>query len=139
MIAYFDTSALIPLLIEEPASVVAGRLWDAAARAVSVRLVYPEARAVLARAARLGRISPAGSRAAVSGLEELDRQLYHIEVTALLAARAGHIAEALALRGYDAVHLAAAESVADGELVVVTGDLALGSAADALGMARALL
>ena len=60
MIAYFDTSALIPLLIDEPASVRAARLWDEAARVVSVRLAYPEARAGLARAGRMGRLSPAG-------------------------------------------------------------------------------
>ena len=139
MIAYFDTSALIPLLIEEPASVPAARLWDEATRVASVRLAYPEARAGLARAARMGRLSPAGLRAAVSGLEVLDRQLFHIEVTARLATRAGDLAEAVALRGYDAVHLAAAESIADRDLVMVTGDIALRSAAGALGMATAVL
>ena len=139
MIAYFDTSALIPLLIEEPASVLAARLWDEATRPVSVRLAYPEARAGLARAGRMGRISSAGLRTAVSGLEVLDSQLYHVEVTARLAARAGYLAEAVALRGYDSVHLAAAESVADSDLVVITGDIALGSAAGALGLATALL
>lgn len=57
MIAYFDTSALIPLLIEEPRSPRAGRVWDVAEHVTSVRLIYTEARAALARAARLGRLS----------------------------------------------------------------------------------
>ena len=58
MIAYFDTSAVIPTIIDEPASVACVRLWDEADRVISVRLLYPEARAALARHGR-----PARSRA----------------------------------------------------------------------------
>jgi len=139
MIAYFDTSALIPLLVEEPTSASVARLWDDATRVASVRLLYPEARAALAQARRVGRLTSRQLSTAVTGLESLDRQLDHIEVTAHLAARAGELAESAALRGYDAVHLAAAESVADTELVVVAGDLALRSAAHTLGLAIATL
>ena len=57
MIAYFDTSAVIPLLIGEPSSVTCARVWNEAARSISVRLLYPEARAALARAERMGRIT----------------------------------------------------------------------------------
>jgi uncharacterized protein len=42
VIAYFDTSSIVPLLIEEPGSETAGRLWDEADRLVSIRLVYVE-------------------------------------------------------------------------------------------------
>jgi prevent-host-death family protein len=49
VIADFDTSALIPLLIEEPGSVRAGRVWDVADHVTSVRLIYTEARAALAQ------------------------------------------------------------------------------------------
>jgi predicted nucleic acid-binding protein len=78
-------------------------------------------------------------QAAVNDLEVLDRQLDHVEVTAQLAMRAGELAEAVALRGYDALHLAAAQSIADEELVVVAGDLALRTAAGELGLATAVL
>jgi uncharacterized protein len=57
VIAYFDTSAVMPLLIAEPGSDRAAALWDGADRVVSVRLVYPEARAALAQAERLGRLT----------------------------------------------------------------------------------
>ena len=57
MIAYFDTSALIPLLIEEAGSERSGRVWDAAEHVTSARLIYAEARAALAQAARLGRVA----------------------------------------------------------------------------------
>lgn len=79
MIAYFDTSALIPLLIEEPTSVVAARFWDDATRLASVRLLYPEARAALALAHRMERLTSSQLRAAVGGLELLDRQVDHVE------------------------------------------------------------
>jgi predicted nucleic acid-binding protein len=139
MIAYFDTSALSPLLVEEPTSASVALLWDSANRVASVRLLYPEARAALAQARRVGRLTPRQLSRAVADLESLDQQLDHIEVTAHLAMRAGALAESSALRGYDAVHLAAAESITDSELVVVAGDLALRSAAHTLGLATATL
>ena len=139
MIAYFDTSAVLPLIIEEPASEPAGRLWDDASRVVSVRLLYPEARAALAQARRTGRLTSRQLRSAVAELEALDQQLDHVEVTAVLATRAGELAETHALRGYDAVHLAAAEAIADADVVMVAGDRALSAAAGALGLATAQL
>jgi predicted nucleic acid-binding protein len=57
-----------------------------------------------------------------------------VEVDDPLARRAGQLAEAHGLRGYDAVHLAAADRVRDPDLVVVAGDEALLSAATAEGM-----
>jgi len=139
VIAYFDTSALISLLVDEPTSPVVGGVWDEATRVTSVRLLYPEARAALAQAQRKGRLTRRQLKVAVTQLESLDRQLDHVEVTAILAARAGELAEEVAIRGDDAVHLAAAESIADQDLVVVAGDGALRSAAHTLGHATARL
>lgn len=79
MIAYFDTSALLPLLVEEPTSEATGRLWDDAIRVASVRLLYPEARAALAQAQRMARLSPAQLVTAVAGLAALDDQLDHMK------------------------------------------------------------
>lgn len=53
---YFDTSAIIPLLIQEPNTEAATLLWDRAAVPVSTRLLYPEARAAMARARRMERL-----------------------------------------------------------------------------------
>ncbi|MGH9039420.1 MAG: type II toxin-antitoxin system VapC family toxin [Acidimicrobiia bacterium] len=135
MIAYFDTSALIPLVVEEAGSDRATRVWDAAERVVTVRIACPEGRAALAQARRLGRLTARGHRSARAGFEDLWRQLDRVEVTAALAERAGDLAESLGLRGYDAVHLAAAETVADRDLVLVAGDGPLCDAARALGLA----
>jgi predicted nucleic acid-binding protein len=139
VIAYFDTSALIPLLIAEVGSASAASLWDGADRVVSVRLLYPEARAALAQAQRLGRLTRRQLREAVSGLDARWREFDLVEIDEQLAFRAGALAEAHGLRGYDAVHLAAAVRVHDASLVVVAGDRALLEAASSEGMATAAL
>ena len=138
MIAYFDTSAIIPLIIDEPSSEITGRLWDAAERIVSVRVLYPEARAALARAERMQRVTRRQHAAAIAELEAIIAQVDHIEINAPLARLAGDLAHNHGLRGYDAVHLAAAATAADTELVVVTSDSDLGRAATSLGIAVAL-
>lgn len=138
MIAYFDTSAVIPLLIGEPSSTTCARLWNDAARSISVRLLYPEARAALARAERMGRITRQQQESAVAELESIISEIDHVEVTAQLTRNAGDLAQAHQLRGYDAVHLAAAASAFDAELVLVTGDNDLAGAARSLGMPVAL-
>ena len=131
MIAYFDTSAIVPLVIDEPSSDTAHRLWMEAERLVSVRLVYPEARAALAQGRRMGRIGGRELRAAVASLEGLLEQVDIVELTPGLARAAGDLAELRALRGYDAVHLAAARTLDDAELVLVAADRALCEAAAA--------
>lgn len=134
MIAYFDTSAAVPLLIDEPATAICTRIWNEASRIVSVRLLYPEARAALARAERMNRLTYAQLRVAIAELDTLVDQVDHIEVTAPIAQTAGELAEEHSLRGYDAVHLAAARAVADDDLLLVTGDKVLATAASAIGI-----
>ena len=56
-----------------------------------------------------------------------------------LARRAGDLAEQHGLRGYDAVHLASAEAVADPDTVFVAADARLLDAAGALGVMAAPL
>jgi predicted nucleic acid-binding protein len=135
VIAYFDTSAVMPLLIAEPGSDRAAALWDGADRVVSVRLVYPEARAALAQAERLGRLTARQLRDTVTEFDALFEQIDVVEVDDVLARRAGELAEVRQLRGYDAVHLAAADRVRDPSVVMIAGDGALLAAAAAEGMA----
>jgi uncharacterized protein len=139
VIAYFDTSAVVPLVVAEAGSARAATLWGGADRAVSVRLVYPEARAALARAQRLGMLTLRQLRATVRELEARYLELDVVELDDVLARRAGHLAELHGLRGYDAVHLAAADRVRDPDLVVVAGGRALLTAAAAEGMATSSL
>ncbi len=135
MIAYFDTSAIIPLLIDEPLSDLAHRVWRHASWVATARVSYVEARSGLARACRTGRISAGELREAVQGLEALHRQIHHVEITADLVSRAGNLAEDVSLRAYDAIQLAAALSLDIDDVVVLTGDRQLAIAAQALGLA----
>ncbi len=138
MIAYFDTSAIIPLLIGEPTTGQCTRLWDDAPRIVCARLIYPEACAALARASRMGRISPTQEVAATAELDELVAQIDFIEITDDLTLSAGRLAQRFGLRGYDAVHLAAGITIDDDEFVFVTGDAELANAASESGLAVAV-
>jgi predicted nucleic acid-binding protein len=138
VIAYFDTSAIIPLLISEPSTDHCTRLWNEASRIVGVRLIYPEACAALARAVRVQRLTSAQMSNATSDLDVLIQEIDHIEITDNLARAAGQLAQHHSLRGYDAVHLAAAVAVADRDVVLVTGDTDLAGAAAERGLATAV-
>jgi predicted nucleic acid-binding protein len=135
VIAYFDTSAIVPLVVDEATTAVCNRLWTESTRVVSVRLTYPEARAALARAGRMGRLTRSQLNAAVLELDSLIEEVDVIELSPDLARTAGQLAHEHGLRGYDAVHFAAALAVADDDLVLVTGDLDLAAAAQAAGIA----
>ena len=56
-----------------------------------------------------------------------------------IAGRAGDLAEDLALKGYDAVHLASAEAALDADGVLASADERLVAAAQVLGIAVASL
>jgi predicted nucleic acid-binding protein len=137
VIVYFDTSSVVPLIIEEPSSTVVERLWNEAERVVSVRLLYPEARAALARAERMARLTASQHAAAVRELDTIVTQIDHVEVTPELAFAAGELAHEHGLRGYDAVHLAAATRSLGSTDAIATGDAALAQAATTLGIAVA--
>ena len=137
MIAYFDMSAIVPLIIDEPSSTICTRLWNDADRSISVRLLYLEARAALAKAWRMDHITRPQLRAAIAELEAIIAEVDHIEVTAELAHTAGELAQTHGLHGYDAVHLAAASAAAHTELVLATGDTDLALAARSVGISVA--
>jgi uncharacterized protein len=124
VIAYFDTSGVVPLLIAEPGS---------------ARAAYPETRAALAQAERLGRLTARQLRDAVTAFDSLFEEIDLVEVDDALTRRAGELAEVRRLRGDDAVHLAAARRVYDPNVVVIAGDGALVDGATAEGMAVAEL
>jgi predicted nucleic acid-binding protein len=121
------------LLIVEAGTARAAALWDGADRVVFARLVYPEGRAALAQAHRLGRLTARQLRAVVTEFDSRYEEFDLVEVDDALARHAGQLAEARGLRGYDAVHLAAADRASDPDLVVVAGDEALLTAATAEG------
>jgi predicted nucleic acid-binding protein len=131
--AYFDASGLVKLLATEPGSDLAMAVWDSADIAVTSRITYVEARAALAAAQRQGRLSADNAAEAGRGLESRFRVMQVVEVTEEVAQSAGDLAGALALRGYDAVHLASSLTLAD-DTVMVTWDRDLAWAAYRSGL-----
>ena len=112
MITYFDTSAFLKLLVEDEAG---GRtveqLWMSSAGIVCCEIGYVEARAAIAAANRARRLTAASLRDVRETLDGLWAQLDVVAVTSVLVRDAADLAEAAGLRGYDAVHLAAALAV----------------------------
>jgi len=122
VIVYFDTSALVPLLIEESATPLCGELWDSADEVVTTRLAYVESAAALAMGLRLGRITRRDHTRARRQLSDLWLEVAVVELDGELMESASDAARAHRLRGYDAVHFAAAVSVDDVDLVAASGD-----------------
>jgi uncharacterized protein len=135
VIGYLDTSAFVPLLIAEPTSAACRRFWDDADVVVSSRLLYVETAAALAQARRMDRLSGPGHDTALRMLEALWSQVEVVEVDEALVARAATMAYQLGLRGYDAVHFAAAEQLNDDDVVAACGDQRLLSAWANIGVA----
>lgn len=132
MITYVDTSTLLKLLVEEDGSERAGLIWDAADSLASVTLVVVEGGAALAAAERNGRLTRGQFKRAKADLSALIEELSLVEVTVELIELAAGLAEAEQLRGYDAVHLAAALTV-EAE-VLTSADNALCEAAERRGL-----
>jgi predicted nucleic acid-binding protein len=132
MITYVDTSTIIKLIIHEPGSDRAQLIWDNAEALTTVRLTAAEARATVAAAARSGRLTASQHASAINEVGLLWSSLHVIEVTAELVDQAGDLAATHSLRGYDAVHLAAA--ITAGAEVLTSADTRLCAAAQAEGM-----
>jgi len=133
-IVYFDSSAFVKLVVEEDGSELAAALWDGCDAAVSSRLAYPEVRAALAAAGRLGRLAAKAQRDAEQGWEEFWAATRPVELTERVTRHAGDIAREHALRGADAVHLASALALESPTLVLAVWDGPLRSGARAAGI-----
>jgi predicted nucleic acid-binding protein len=137
VIAYFDASALVPLLIREPGTSRARRLWNAADARVSSRLGYAEAAAALAR--RADRLTEAQWHDAVELLDRVWDGLDVVNVVESLVREAAGLARQWGLRAHDAVHCASARQFAGEDVVVVSGGRDLLIACRELGMATAAM
>lgn len=135
MIAYFDTSAVVPLLVaDEPGLGACRQAWSLADAVVTSRLLYVEAAAALAKAERMDRLTRAAHDRAARGLDELGRQFDLVEIGAALVHRAARLARQHRLRGFDAVHCAAALSLAGPGTIAVGSDRNLVAAWRAEGL-----
>jgi predicted nucleic acid-binding protein len=131
---YFDSSALVPLVIAEPATPSCTRLWDDADVIVSSSLAYVEVHAALAQAMRQRRIDERGWRAAVRAFEARWEDVVRASPHDSIIALAATLAASHGLRGYDAVHCATAVAAASDDFVAVSGDRDLLRAWSELGL-----
>ena len=108
MILYLDTSSLVKLYVEEPASADV-ESWVGSAEVTATSLIaYAEARAAFSRRFREHAYSAKDYKRLVSQFESDWKNFMAIHVTAELVRRAGDYTEKHGLRGFDAVHLASA-------------------------------
>ncbi len=136
-LVYFDSSALVKLLVEEEGSDLVSQLWDGCDAALSSRLAYPEVCAAVAAAGRNRDLSPRGVASAEREWERYWAAVRPVELTADVQRSAGQLARRHALRGADAVHLASALAIDDPHLVVAVWDQRLHAGATTVGLAAA--
>ncbi len=126
MKVYFDTSAFIPMLADEPSRQAAAEIWSRADQTVSTRLLYVESKSALTRL---------GLSGAEGLLSKMWRQFAVIELEEDLMKMAGAAATEFGLRGFDAVHCAAGASLGTDSVVLASADQRLLSAWQSLGCA----
>jgi uncharacterized protein len=129
----------VKLIVPEPGTSEVAAVWSRADRLVSSQLLYPEARAAVARALTIGRLGRRRLPAVRRMLEELWARLDRVVVTEKLVRQAGDLAEEHGLRAYDAVHVASLQTVADPDVVLVASDGNLIAAAQSGGISATIL
>lgn len=113
---YLDTSALVKTYAREAGTAWVAALVDPARDHIlyTVRLTGPEMVAALGRKARTGELTASAAARAIGAFRRSwRRRSYVVAMTVILAERAMDLAERYGPRGYDAVHLAAALTIAD--------------------------
>jgi predicted nucleic acid-binding protein len=112
VILYLDTSALIKLYIDEPGREEVKKAVRGAPVVATHVVAYAEMRAALGRLNREGRLRDWPLERVKAAFEDDWKALALVAAEEPILRRAGDLAEGLGLRGFDAVHLAAAESLA---------------------------
>ena len=135
---YLDTSAWVKLYMDEAESDAVAAWLSAATTRYTVLIAWAEMRSALARAERSGRFAAAFKKTALASAERDWADFIVVQPTEVMVRRAGDLADRFGLRGYDSVHLAAAEAISlllmPDPLAFVCFDERLCDAARALGM-----
>lgn len=135
---YLDTSAWLKLYVEETGSDAVSAAVEQAEQVCTHLIAYAELRAALAKAQRMQRLD-ATQKAQLLPIIDNDWQTLNVILpTEMLVKRAGNLADQFGLRGYDSIHLAAAEAISlqimPQPLVFACFDKHLHESAKALGM-----
>jgi predicted nucleic acid-binding protein len=137
VILYLDTSALIKRYVNETGSPDVRRWLQSADDKATVLITRTEMSAAINRLLRMKFLSQEDYASALDEFRTDWRNYHRLPITEPLVARADTLACEHNLRGYDAVHLAAAltwQDLLDLPVTVVTYDKELTEAARASGM-----
>jgi len=136
-LVYFDSSALVKLVLDEDDSDVAATLWNACDAALSSRLAYPEVCPALAAARRNNDLTASDAAAALDSWETFWESMRTVELTADVEQAAGALAAEHSLRGADAIHLAGALALGTPTVTFAAWDKRLHAGAGAVGLSVA--
>lgn len=137
MIVYLDASALVKRYVAEPGTGDVAQLINSAAGVGTSIISRAETSAALAKAVRVGALTRIAGAAALQVFRSEWPRLIRVQATELVLARADTVAWDLGLRGYDAVHLAAALTWQEGlgePVTLATFDRQLWDAARGQGL-----
>lgn len=140
MILYLDTSALVKLYIDEEHHDTVRHAVNAAEAVATSIIAFTETRAAFARLQREARLSADALESLKQSFDTDWRHYAKISIDEELVRRAGDLADAFSLRGYDAVHLASAEYLrvnTGSTIAFACYDHRLRQAAAILGLAEA--
>lgn len=136
-IVYFDSSALVKLVLDETGSDIAASVWNACDVAVSSRLAYPEVCAALAAAGRHHDLTVSQASEALAEWRVFWASMRPVELSADVEQVAGELAARHRHRGADAVHLASALALGSPDVAIAVWDKRLHTGAVAAGLAVA--
>ncbi|MFM7063142.1 MAG: type II toxin-antitoxin system VapC family toxin [Actinomycetes bacterium] len=135
MIGYFDSSALVKLILAEEHSDLVADIWDACDSISTSLLAYPEVCSALARSRNQRLRDDLGFRRAVAHWNQSWESIRPAPLTEEITTAAGRLAATHGLSGADAVHLASALAVGRDFVVMTVFDRRLHQAAVAEGLA----
>lgn len=133
-VVYFDSSALVKLVLDEPGSDLVVQLWNACDAALSSRLAYPEVCAALAAAGRNHDLTESEASTAIDEWKTFWSSMRPIELSSDVETVAGELAALHRLRGADAVHLASALALGSDEVTMAVWDQRLHTGAATVGL-----
>lgn len=108
MILYLDASALVKRYVTEPGSSEVSEAINRAEMAGTALVSRAEVAAALAKAARVGTLTQEEALASLRAFRTEWPHAVRVQVTEMVVAQADALAWEHGLRGYDAIHLAAA-------------------------------
>lgn len=134
MIAYADTSALVKLLVPEAGTDVLEDLWEEGGDVYASLIGYAELRSAVAAATRDRRIGGSALVAIRHQVETLWSRLAAVDLDESMVREAGDLSDRYGLRAGDAIHLASALRIAEGQTAFIAFDARLRDAAAAEGL-----